>query len=251
MVELIDLYKLGQIGFSQFVGELEGAMDAAEFKNKELMEKWYDFWTPLEILRAALGNEVTYEQAATEIEAMQRFLLESRVVEGFLVVRKNPGTLPGAWNPRYRGLYRIPPYREKEVEEGFEDPLLFGDFVGEEGLAPDLATAQRVLDLFAEVEGPHALEILYARTCERGAKSSELPPESQFLGFDIACSGSFWSILVDPPDHPDARRVIAGVSENGLISSLHDAASYLEAYRSRWLDDQDVIIWIWEVHLVK
>jgi hypothetical protein len=174
-----------------------------------------------------------------------------RVVEGFLVVLKDPGISPRAWNPRYKGLCRTPPYREKEVEEGFEDPILFGDFVGEEGLAPDLATAQRVLDLFAEVEGPDALEILYARTCERGVKPSELPLESQFLGFDIACYAPFWSIVVDPPDHPDARRIIAGVNENGLISSLDDATSYLEAYRSRWIDDQSLILRIWEVHLVK
>ncbi|HFD32193.1 MAG TPA: hypothetical protein ENJ28_05740 [Gammaproteobacteria bacterium] len=58
MINLINQYRKGQVKYSNFVGELEGALDAGEFKDNEMIEKWYDLWTNLEIMNALKGNEV-------------------------------------------------------------------------------------------------------------------------------------------------------------------------------------------------
>ena len=60
--------------FYSVVGKLEGALDAAEIKNKEIVTQWYDFWTPLETRRAIEGNQVTREKAIQELVAMKHFL---------------------------------------------------------------------------------------------------------------------------------------------------------------------------------
>lgn len=76
MIALIDEFRVAKVEFFSLVGELEGALEAGEFRDKDLVSKWYDLWTPLEILRAD-GDEVVYEQVAAELEAMRRFLLEN------------------------------------------------------------------------------------------------------------------------------------------------------------------------------
>jgi hypothetical protein len=53
---------------------LEGALDAGEFQNKDLVEQWYDLWTPLEILGALKGNSVSVEDADEYLSAMESFL---------------------------------------------------------------------------------------------------------------------------------------------------------------------------------
>ncbi len=76
MIELIQSYLHGEPrDFYSIVGQLEGALDAAEFKDKSLISEWYDYWTPLEIRRAIEGNNVDRKMALEELQAMNEFLL--------------------------------------------------------------------------------------------------------------------------------------------------------------------------------
>ena len=58
------------------VGRLEGALDASDIKDNELISRWYDLWTPLEVRRAVEGNNVDRCKAIEELEKMKKFLLE-------------------------------------------------------------------------------------------------------------------------------------------------------------------------------
>ncbi len=75
MINLINQYRKGQVKYSNFVGELEGALDAGEFKDNEMIEKWYDLWTNLEIMNALKGNEVRLEEVSNDIDEMESFLI--------------------------------------------------------------------------------------------------------------------------------------------------------------------------------
>ncbi|WP_458250538.1 hypothetical protein [Geobacter anodireducens] len=57
------------------VGELEGALDASEIKDYDLIDRWYDYWTPLETRRVIQGNNVDKVKAIDELVAMKSFLL--------------------------------------------------------------------------------------------------------------------------------------------------------------------------------
>jgi hypothetical protein len=75
MIDSIQAYLEGKNkDFSGLVGALEGALDAGEFRDGELVTRWYDFWTPLETRRAVEGNNITRSEAIKELESMKRFL---------------------------------------------------------------------------------------------------------------------------------------------------------------------------------
>lgn len=76
MLRVIDKFRDGTISFPQLVGELEGAVDAGEFRDSALVERFYDIWEPLEITNAVRGDTTTYAEVATDVAAMQDFLLE-------------------------------------------------------------------------------------------------------------------------------------------------------------------------------
>lgn len=75
MIQLLDLYRRGDVKFSSLVGELEGALDAAELQ-ADLARQWYQIWTPLEITRAVRGEGVQFEHVAREIDALRSFIQE-------------------------------------------------------------------------------------------------------------------------------------------------------------------------------
>ena len=78
MIDSIQSYLEGKNDdFCRLVGELEGALDAGEFREKELITRWYDYWTPLETRRAVEGSAVTRSEAIKELESMRRFLSNS------------------------------------------------------------------------------------------------------------------------------------------------------------------------------
>ncbi len=81
MLEMIEDYRKGAVSFPQLVGQLEGALDAGEFRDERLVEQFYDFWQALEITNAVRGNAVTYQEVMEDVEAMQRFLLEQLITE--------------------------------------------------------------------------------------------------------------------------------------------------------------------------
>jgi hypothetical protein len=76
MIDLIQNYLDGKTeDFYGLVGKLEGALDASEIKNEVLINRWYEFWTPLEIRRAVEGNNVQRAKAIEELKRMKKFLL--------------------------------------------------------------------------------------------------------------------------------------------------------------------------------
>ncbi len=77
MIEFIESYLNHETqDFYKVVGELEGALDASEIKDNDLINQWYDFWIPLEIRRAVQGNYVDRTKAEEELLAMKEFLLK-------------------------------------------------------------------------------------------------------------------------------------------------------------------------------
>lgn len=76
MVDVIDSYMNNETqDFSGTVGKLEEALDPSEFKDIDLISKWYAFWVALESRRATEGNEVNKPEAIKELMAMKEFLL--------------------------------------------------------------------------------------------------------------------------------------------------------------------------------
>ena len=77
MLQSIDEFRSGKTGYFQFVGKLESALDAGEFRDKQLINTWYDHWTPLEIVRAQKGDAVSSAEVDGYIEAMKKFLCDA------------------------------------------------------------------------------------------------------------------------------------------------------------------------------
>ena len=76
MIDLIDSYLSNETqDFYGIVGKLEGALDASEIKDNNLINKWYDFWIPLETRRAMEGKEVNRNKEVEEMVAMKEFLI--------------------------------------------------------------------------------------------------------------------------------------------------------------------------------
>lgn len=79
MIDLIQSYLDGETeDFYNIVGKLEGAFDAAEIEDSDLINQWYDFWTPLETRRAVEGNNINKAKAIEELISMKNFLLNNK-----------------------------------------------------------------------------------------------------------------------------------------------------------------------------
>jgi len=74
MLKTIEDFRNGKIQYYDLVYELEGALDAGEFRDKELIKRWYDHWTPLEILSAKKGNNSTIDDANEYLVVMEEYL---------------------------------------------------------------------------------------------------------------------------------------------------------------------------------
>lgn len=74
MLELFEQFQLGKLNYYDFVGALEGALDAGEFRDKGFVERWYDFWTPLESVRAQQGRVVRAEDVNGYVANMKAYL---------------------------------------------------------------------------------------------------------------------------------------------------------------------------------
>ena len=74
MIKSIADFRKGELRYFDLVYNLEGALDAGEFEDSNLLEEWYIFWTPLEILYAVKGNSVTAKDANKYIADMESFL---------------------------------------------------------------------------------------------------------------------------------------------------------------------------------
>lgn len=79
MIDSIQSYLDGKTkDFYNLVGKLEGALDASDIKDDVLINKWYDFWTPLEIRRTIEGNNINKQKAIEELIRMKEFLLNNK-----------------------------------------------------------------------------------------------------------------------------------------------------------------------------
>ena len=56
MISSLDAYRSSRTGFYKMVGDLEGGLDAGEFRDKKLIRDFYDVWGDLEIARARRGR---------------------------------------------------------------------------------------------------------------------------------------------------------------------------------------------------
>jgi hypothetical protein len=76
MIDLIQSYLDGQTNdFCNVVGKLEGALDASEITDNEIIEQWYNVWTPLEIRRAVDGNNIDKQKVSADLDKMKKFLV--------------------------------------------------------------------------------------------------------------------------------------------------------------------------------
>lgn len=79
MSNLIEAYiNRKEDNFCSLVGQLEGALDASGIKDKALVDRWYDLWTPLEARRAIEGTNIDRYKAIKELEEMKKFLLDEK-----------------------------------------------------------------------------------------------------------------------------------------------------------------------------
>ena len=78
MIDMISQYlEQPTSDFYGLVGNLKGALDASELKDTELITEWYEYWGPLEVLRASAackGRKVAYDDAKEDLKAMMQFL---------------------------------------------------------------------------------------------------------------------------------------------------------------------------------
>ena len=78
MIDMISQYlEQSSSDFYALVVNLEGALDASELKDAELVTKWYKYWGPLETRRAYAAykdGNVTYDDAKEELIAFMEFL---------------------------------------------------------------------------------------------------------------------------------------------------------------------------------
>jgi hypothetical protein len=80
MLQLVEQFRQGGLKYYDFVGALEGTLDAGEFRDQNLVNKWYDLWTPLESMRAQHGDHVSVEDVEGYLSEMEAYL--ESVLEG-------------------------------------------------------------------------------------------------------------------------------------------------------------------------
>ena len=173
-------------------------------------------------------------------------------IEGYLIVLKSPEDILASENSRYKGLYRIPPWSQRNYEEGFDDPYVFGNFTDKTGLIPNLSKVRQALAHFTKVVSAESLEIIYARQYH----STEITSQSSnfnFLGYDVAGHESpFWSILADFPfQEADFKGFVDKFNSFGLFSAVTDAEECLKLYIARKLPHYDSPLVLWSVYRVE
>jgi hypothetical protein len=174
------------------------------------------------------------------------------IIEGYLVVLKMPADIISSRNPRYKGLFRTPPWSQEDYEKGFNDPYVFGEYTNEAGLIPSLQLALEVLGRFTEVVPPVALEIIYAQSYDNNDNPSLHSANLEFLGYDVAGSESpFWSLVADFP-LPEAilNSFFCKLNDSGLFSSIDDTKAYMEEYIRHKLPHYDSPWTLWRIYRV-
>ncbi len=158
---------------------------------------------------------------------------------GFAVVlSSNEG--PSTYNPRYRGIGRMPSYPTEYIEEApVLDDYVFADYKSlETNLIPTYARAvelwerlrisRREFDLLAWCSGPN------------DAFLTHFSAQKRILGYEVAgISGDYWSIVDDIPSTTWTERYRQQLNSNGLFDDRSVAEAYLSDYRQRQEADWD------------
>lgn len=76
MIRLTEDYAAGALPLGALVGELEGALDAGDFRDKLLREDFYRVWGPLEVHYATRGDGVSPAEISADLNAVRRLLDE-------------------------------------------------------------------------------------------------------------------------------------------------------------------------------
>jgi hypothetical protein len=74
MINLIEDFRKQKISYTIFVSELLGALEAGEFKDKVIIDKWFDIWCSFEILSATKGDSTTINDIQKDLLEMELFL---------------------------------------------------------------------------------------------------------------------------------------------------------------------------------
>lgn len=75
MAVLCDRFLDRELGLKSLVTGLQGLLDAGDFRDQELRDRWYSLWLPLEI-RNATGEVEWSPDAAHEVEALRSYIHE-------------------------------------------------------------------------------------------------------------------------------------------------------------------------------
>ena len=75
MAVLCDQFLNGEIDLQSLVSGLQGRLDAGDFRDKELRDRWYSFWLPLEI-RNATGERDWSPDAAREVAELRSYIYD-------------------------------------------------------------------------------------------------------------------------------------------------------------------------------
>ena len=79
MIKLIDEYSENKVTFNYLVPSLEGLLDNSEIKDKDIINEWYDFWTPLEMINAETEMSVSDKEKEKATREMKKFLLRKLI----------------------------------------------------------------------------------------------------------------------------------------------------------------------------
>ena len=166
---------------------------------------------------------------------------------GFLTVLGHPEMLASSPNPNYRGIDRMLPIDMNALAAGQSWPTLDLDFVDEDLLAPDLASALVLRDEFEKLRPGTPFEIIYVRSVEE--TDPLRPPEAvSLLGYDVASPAPFYSIVGDiDPTNPVMMGITPRLNAAGLLSTRKDAADYLENSLEAHVGGADETFKVWEI----
>lgn len=167
-------------------------------------------------------------------------------MKGLLVVLKQPVRWAAA-NPDYKGLYRGPGWPTGYPEE--EEPChqyVWGPYMDDSqgGLIPTEELARELYHLFDV--SPREFEIIYASTPDDPPGPSRGP----LLGYDVACSSPFWSIVADWHSDPEFTSFLDRLNANGLLATLEDASDFLETFRAVHPEGEETILHLWRIEAV-
>jgi hypothetical protein len=165
----------------------------------------------------------------------------------FVVLRPNDKEFPH--NTTYRGIYRMPPWRQDLYEtRRLSDPYLHDHSMDDSLLLPAVEKAWAIRDGFLPNYPVDQLEIIYV---DRSSHVDDASTKT-FLGFDVAAPGPpYYSIVGDWPhrDSLDAHKSKLG--STGLFRVGSDAESFLAACLSARVPDVDDTFRVWRIELVE